>query len=137
MTAPEAQPRPADKAAPATASPLTDEAALLRLLDLAGPAGAPALLDQIHADLQTVLSDVTTALSRGDRALLRSATHVLMALAGTVGAPRLHAAALAANLAAHAGDSRALSPAATAGLTGDLASLIDDIARRRRWRRQA
>lgn len=134
MTAPDPLPRRSLMQAPAAGSPLTDESALAHLLDLAGQAGAVALLDQVTADLTGVRATLRQGLPAGDRGAIRSATHILMALAGTVGAPRLHAAALAVNLAAHADDSRTDTPAAAA-LMDDLSRLIDDIAARRaRWK---
>lgn len=130
MTAPATRNSPLPTLAPATGSPLTDAAVLAHLLDLAGPSGALALLDQISTDLQAVQVHLSDALHRGDSAAIRSATHILMSLAGTVGAPGLHAAARDANLAAHAGNAPP-DPKAAAALMADLSCLIDDIARRR------
>lgn len=80
-------------------------AALAALLDIVGPAEAPALLRQLNADLASCDAMIQDALPRQDWSILRRASHNLTALAGTAGATGLQHLAEALNLAAHAGDS--------------------------------
>lgn len=80
-------------------------AALATLLDIVGPAEAPALLRQLNADLASCDAMIQDALPRQDWSILRRASHNLTALAGTAGATGLQHLAEALNLAAHAGDS--------------------------------
>ncbi len=102
---------------------LGDGAALRGLLALAGPALAPRLCQQIVADLAATRAQLAPALAAGDRAQIRAASHVLISVAGTIGATGVHAAALALNEAAHGQDAArvaALGP----GLLADLAALV-------------
>ena len=85
-----------------TAHPL---AALAALLDIVGPAEAPALLRQLNADLVSCDAMIQDALPRHDWPILRRASHNLTALAGTAGATGLQHLAEALNQAAHAGNS--------------------------------
>ena len=85
-----------------TAHPL---AALAALLDIVGPAEAPALLRQLNADLVSCDAMIQDALPRQDWLILRRASHNLTALAGTAGATGLQHLAEALNQAAHAGNS--------------------------------
>lgn len=81
-----------------------DHAAFDRLMDLAGPQLAPDLLRQLAQDLTAVATALDPALGRGDVAGVRAQTHILMALAGSVGAQALYGAAVRLNRAAHLGD---------------------------------
>ena len=85
-----------------TAHPL---AALAALLDIVGPAEAPALMRQLNADLGDCDAMIQDALPRHDWPILRRASHNLTALAGTAGATGLQHLAEALNQAAHAGNS--------------------------------
>lgn len=67
-----------------------DESALLRLLALAGPADAFELMRRLDADLRHVAVGLTAGLAKGDMAVLREHSHVLMAVAGTIGANHIH-----------------------------------------------
>lgn len=110
-------------------SPPNDETTLAGLLALAGPDGADRLMAQIVTDLADVWQDMATALSSDDRDALRRATHVLVAVAGTIGAARLHRGAAALNTATHTADWTdvlRLSPPVIA----DLGALIDHLRRR-------
>jgi HPt (histidine-containing phosphotransfer) domain-containing protein len=124
------QPDPATGADVAVPSPLTDEAALSALLALAGPEGAIRLLAQIETDLTDVRIGMAAALAAANRDGLRRATHVLISLAGTIGAPRLQRDATTLNDAAHNAtwhDVERLSPMVVA----DLVALIADLQRRK------
>lgn len=59
------------------------------LIRLAGPSVAPELLTQLCRDLSEVEKGLTTALAVQDLPAIRSQTHVLIALAGSIGAEGL------------------------------------------------
>ena len=110
-----------------------DRSSLDHLLEISGPEGARELLDRLHADLLTCESGLTGALARSDTEAVRSHTHVLIALAGAVGAHRLQALAQALNLAAHRGEISGTAPLGDEALTR-LAALVDLVADERRQR---
>lgn len=74
-----------------------DETTLLRLLDLAGPSDAPELMRRLIADVRGVAEGMMTGLETEDRAAMRKHSHVLLAIAGTIGAERIHALAALLN----------------------------------------
>ncbi|MEZ5733783.1 MAG: response regulator [Paracoccaceae bacterium] len=74
------------------------------LMEIAGPASARELLDRLHKDLRRTEHGLISALAAADAASVRAETHVLIALAGAVGATRLQALAQALNVAAHRRD---------------------------------
>ena len=114
---------PAD---PARTSLLGDGAALREILALAGPEMAVSILQQMRVDLAGVAATLAPALTTHDWGAIRAQTHVLIALAGTIGAMRLHQLAIDVNNAAHQQDAlqlTALSPPLLADLAG-LQSLL-------------
>lgn len=72
-----------------------------RLLDVAGPEAGRELLSRLQDDLRTVERGLVSGLAEGDMTAVRSETHVLIALAGAVGAERLAKLAQALNAVAH------------------------------------
>lgn len=82
-------------------SVLQDDGRFRRLLEIAGPTGSAELLDRLQEDLQQVEDGLTKALQRADKTELRNTTHVLIALAGAVGATELQRHAEDLNRAAH------------------------------------
>lgn len=99
------------------------------ILALAGPDTAPLILRQMQADLASVATALTAALDAGDWTVIRAQTHVLISLAGTIGADRLHALAIDLNTAAH-GRSEGQAAALAAPLLADLDSLRSLLAAR-------
>lgn len=91
-----------------------DPAKLERLLDLAGPEVGAELLARLAEDLGTVDSAFAAAVPARDIPALRAQTHVLISLAGAVGADRLQHLAEDLNAAAHAGDAAAIDRLAAA-----------------------
>ena len=76
------------------------------------------------------LDDLRLALAEADGAALRAATHVLISLAGTVGATALTAAARDLNIAAHGADWPAAAkgiPPVLAGLAGLRAAIAERV----------
>lgn len=71
------------------------------LLKLAGPNAARELLAQLGSDLAMVEDALSDALTTQDTTVIRHQTHVLIALAGSVGAESLLQLAKALNQMAH------------------------------------
>lgn len=103
-----------------------DDARLLRLLDLVGPDMAQDLLDQLAADLADCGRTLTRGAAAEDWTALREASHVLISLAGSVGADDLHGLAQQMNAAAHDRDRQALSRLLPA-MQADLSALISRV----------
>lgn len=93
--------RGGDGSDPADALPQLDQTRFDHLMQIAGPQGAAELLARLDTDLRGVARGLDRALEEADWAAVRADTHVLVALAGAVGAARLHAKAEALNRAAH------------------------------------
>ncbi len=108
---------------------LGDSIALRDILCMAGPETAPRILRQMHSDLADCAARIAPALASGDRATIRAQTHVLIALAGTIGAMRLHGLAVDLNAAAHTEDPVVMA-APAAPLMADLTGLIALLAAR-------
>lgn len=73
------------------------------LIEIAGPDSARELLERLATDLAKTERGLIAGLAEADSAAVRAETHVLIALAGAVGAARLQALAQALNSAAHRG----------------------------------
>ncbi len=101
-----------------------DEAALLRLLGLAGPTDAPELMRRLRADLRVLLAGLTAGFAAEDRSELRRHSHDLLAIAGTIGARHLHHLAQVLNLCAR-DDACVLAAPDAADLLRRLKVLID------------
>ena len=115
--------------------PALDEAQLDHLLTLAGPEVAEELLDRMVEDLSGVETALAAAVPARDIVELRAQTHVLISLAGAVGAVRLQKCAEDLNAAAHAEDQAEIDRlGATAG--PDLANLIAHVEHVRATRKE-
>lgn len=79
-----------------------------RLLELTGPSMAGALLTHLADDLTTCRSTTTAGAETQDWIALREGSHVLISLAGSVGALSLQGRAEALNGAAHMQDGGAV-----------------------------
>lgn len=99
-----------------------DRTAFDRLIDIAGPEAARELLDRLLTDLKKTESGLAAGVADGDLAVVRSETHVLIAVAGAVGATRLQSLAQALNTAAHRRD-----PSALGQLGGDALQQLDGL----------
>lgn len=99
----------AEENPPAATDPAgLDPAVLEGLIALAGPEMAPALLSQIRIDLREAGDGIASGIDRADWEQIRRHSHVLISVAGSVGAMALHHRAEAVNSAAHARDLGAL-----------------------------
>lgn len=67
-----------------------DVAALTRLVALAGPVDGPELMRRLIVDLGSVLTGITTAFANQDRALMLRHSHVLLGIAGAIGAKSIY-----------------------------------------------
>lgn len=76
-----------------------------RLMEIAGPEASQELLDRLYTDLRRTERGLIAGLAVSDAATIRAETHVLIALAGAVGATRLQGLAQKLNVAAHRRDS--------------------------------
>lgn len=98
-----------EESPPRTTDPAgLDPSVLEGLLALAGPDMAPALLSQIRIDLREAGDGIASGIDRADWEQIRRHSHVLISVAGSVGAMALHHRAEAVNSAAHAADLDAL-----------------------------
>ncbi len=77
--------------------PRQDLTPLLRLAKIAGPAAAAELFARLQEDLATAQDGLARAVTLRDLQGLRAHSHVLVALAGTVGADALHRDAIRLN----------------------------------------
>lgn len=88
------------------------------LMDIAGPL-ANDLLAQLHTDLNVTNQLLKTSMAAFNWDGIRTATHTLVSLAGSIGAEQLHALSNALNAAAHMKDTVSVAeigPEVTAGL---------------------
>ncbi|MCB2126700.1 MAG: response regulator [Rhodobacteraceae bacterium] len=81
-----------------------DRSTFDRLIEVAGPDSALELLDRLAADLGKCERSLGAGLGDQDSLAVRAETHVLIALAGAVGAVRLQTLAEVLNAAAHRHD---------------------------------
>lgn len=98
-----------------------DDRTIRRLLALAGPSDAPELMRRLISDLR----GVTAGLMTQDCAALRKHSHVLLAIAGTIGAHRIHSLAAHLNRCAKDTDCTHAKPEAV-----DLMQLLDGLIAR-------
>ena len=98
----------AQSAAPAAAVPGMDKAIFNRLWESFDLAGRAELKSRVTKDIRNAAENADAALRSRDFKLLRSATHVLIAVAGVIGAQKLQSLARRLNSAGHAGDDSAL-----------------------------
>jgi HPt (histidine-containing phosphotransfer) domain-containing protein len=98
---------------------LYDRDTLRHLLGIAGPQGAVELLSRLRADLRATHRELADGLARADMPVIRAKTHVLISLAGAIGARELQTQSEQMNDAAHRRDAptlQALGPQALSRL---------------------
>ncbi len=71
------------------------------LMEISGPEGARELVDRLLDDLTGARTRLSEGVAAQDRTAVRAETHVLIALAGAVGAERLQSLSEALNTGAH------------------------------------
>lgn len=94
-----------------TEEPVADEAIYDALCRAIGEDMVAELLEKVVADLRQARSDLAGALTPLDRRPIRSASHILISVAGAIGAVRLQNCARALNAAAHGDGASASLPA--------------------------
>lgn len=108
-----------DVDAAAASGPVIDQATFDALAEAIGPDTVGELIEKVVADLQSAQTTLTAALPGLDRAAIRSASHILISVAGAIGALRLQASARALNALAHC--------EASERMAGELRRCIDEI----------
>lgn len=96
--------RPREASAPEAApvaGPVIDFSTFDALAEAIGPDTMAELIEKVVADLQSAQAVLAEALPSLDRAPIRSASHILISVAGAVGAVRLQASARSLNTLAH------------------------------------
>lgn len=85
------------------------------------------LLGKIREDLQNVSAKISAGMANGDLKMVAAASHVLISVAGAIGAERVQAAGQMLNRAAHMNDPDQLDRQSAESLTGitDILSMID------------
>jgi two-component system, OmpR family, aerobic respiration control sensor histidine kinase ArcB len=86
---------------PDASGPELDRERFDHLMEIAGPEASRELLDRLCSDLRRAERGLITGLAAGDRTTIRAETHVLIALAGAVGADRLQHLAERLNASSH------------------------------------
>ncbi len=81
--------------------PVIDAATYAALCEAIGPELMAELLDKVIADLLAAQRDLVAGSAPVDRQLIRSASHILISVAGALGALRLQGCARALNGSAH------------------------------------
>ncbi len=109
-----------DVAAGDGAEPVIDAETYAALCEAVGPELMAELLDKVIADLQAAQRDLVAASGPVDRPAIRAASHILISVAGALGALRLQARARALNASAHTE-----AEAAIAGAVVECAAEID------------
>jgi CheY-like chemotaxis protein/two-component sensor histidine kinase/HPt (histidine-containing phosphotransfer) domain-containing protein len=102
---------PPDRAGPPPApadDPVADLAVFEALCAAIGDEMMAELLDKVAADLLMARADLAGALAPLDPRPIRSASHILISVAGAIGATRLQSCARALNVAAHAAEAEGL-----------------------------
>jgi CheY-like chemotaxis protein len=100
-------------------SPVIDVATYDALAEAIGPEMMAELLDRVVADLETAGARLRRAANPIDLATVRESSHILISVAGAVGAVRLQTCARALNTEAHASGASGL----TGGIEGCLAEI--------------
>lgn len=96
---PEAQPQP--EALVEAEEPVADQAVFDALCRAIGQDMMDELLEKVVADLRQARADLAAALSPLDRKPIRAASHILISVAGAIGATRLQHCARMLNTSAH------------------------------------
>lgn len=89
-----------------------------------GAAAMTELLEKVDADIRAARERLSRGLGARDLEAVRAATHILVSVAGAVGARQVQEGAKRMNTAAHRGDAAAVESGA-AGLMGEIDRLLD------------
>ncbi|MEL6233625.1 MAG: response regulator [Pseudomonadota bacterium] len=95
-----------------------------------GPDSMCELLEKVETDLRDVANGIATGMAQDDVKLVRAKSHVLISVAGVIGAIDLQRAAEALNAAAHNAD-RAIMHDLAQRIDGSIIDLIEFVRRER------
>lgn len=101
------------------------------LVDTIGAAGMSQLLNELHGDLVTARNQIEAAAEAGDLELLRGASHMLVSVAGAVGAVRLQRQAERLNRMAETNESASATAQLSRDLLRELSGVLDFVVARR------
>jgi len=118
-----AKPKDADVTLAQLDEPVADLQVFDALCAAIGSGMMAELLDKVVADLMQARADLAAALAPLDLKPIRSASHILISVAGAIGANRLQACARALNGAAHGGEERRL-PAEVRRCLGEIDAAV-------------
>lgn len=99
------------------------------LADAIGPEAMSELLEKVATDVQSARGRLERALGGPDLAEMRAATHILISVAGAVGATRVQGIARSMNAGSHSGTPTGLKEAGDR-LLAEIAALLDDLSLR-------
>lgn len=108
------------EAEPRAAGAVIDRDIYDALAQAIGPSAMTELLEKVDADVRAARDRLSRGLEARDLEAVRAATHVLVSVAGAVGARQVQEGAKRMNAAAHRGDGAAVESGA-----GDLMDAID------------
>ncbi|HET9069307.1 MAG TPA: hypothetical protein VFN28_11740, partial [Amaricoccus sp.] len=105
------------------ARPLIDQQTYDALVAAIGAETMGELLDKVVADLLAAQSDLATAVTLRDWARIRAASHILISVAGAIGAVRLAGCARDLNAVAHTDSGESIA-AATRRCLGEIDAAV-------------
>ncbi|TPE53010.1 ATP-binding response regulator [Amaricoccus solimangrovi] len=111
---------------PGAGDPVVDQAIYDALAQAIGTELMGELVEKVIADLGAARADLETARASGDLALIRSASHILISVAGAIGAVGLQSQARAVNGLAHG---RAPLDAALDGCVAEIGAVLAFLAK--------
>jgi len=120
--------RPGDSSA-AAARGVIDQDVFDGLADAIGPEAMSELLEKVATDVQSARGRLERALGSSDLAEMRAATHILISVAGAVGATRVQGIARSMNASGHSGDLTDLQGSSDR-LLAEIAALLTDLSAR-------
>ncbi|WP_118137163.1 response regulator [Oceanicella sp. SM1341] len=131
------RPMPQEQSAAATARPeagvedaVVDRGVFDALAETIGPDGMHELLTKVQEDLERVAAGITEGIRTRDAGTVRARTHILISVAGAVGASGVQHLAEELNSAAHRDDWETISDLGTRAV-GSITDLIDFVAGQR------
>lgn len=113
----------------AASRPVIDETVYQSLAQAIGPEAMGELLGKVEADVQSAASRLSRALEARDVGEMRSASHILISVAGAIGAVQVQEGAKGVNTAAHQGDLTKLEELAP-GLLDDTRAMVEVVRER-------
>lgn len=121
--------RPGPKEADTSKPSVIDESIYQGLVQSIGGDAMAELLGKVDADIRSAQGRLSQGLETGDIGEIRSASHILISVAGAIGATRLRKGAKDVNAAAHQGDLERVRDLAS-NLSRELEVLLEEVAAR-------